>query len=899
MEETIQQRNLVLKKIDKKTKALNELKYQLIDLDRQLEQFNSKEIIETMDLNDQQELIIKDETKNILVVACPGSGKTHTLISRYIYLVTEKNVNPNEIILITFTKKAGMEMHERLYSKIPSKLPFYVGSIHGLSYKLLNNNHIVLDESDSKSLLKSIVNDIIKNIDDNEIINKNISSIVDTMASDYPINLKRTLRKFNMISYEDDIKNIIKEYNNIKKTQNLLDFNDLMTNLVKFLKTKKGEEFKKNVKHIFFDEYQDINPIQNYILSLFNNTNIVAVGDDAQAIYRFRGSSVKYIWDFENKFNPNKIYYLEKNYRSTQSIINLCQNIIKNNKNQFNKNVTTDNKIGNKPTIISFNDQYNHEQYNFIVNDIIKKKNKGINLNEIVILARNNYILNNIEPYLLSKNISVTKNIGLALLDKEHIKDFIAFIIILYHNNTSIHWKRILSLHPNIKLKNSDQIINYNDNIRFSINDLKDSDVNYSQDLINLNELLNNIDNTDKSLDKIKMVITYLEDLWKLNKVNDLHKRSNDIKLLLNYLNSDNLMDFVNNLYTNIDIETNYNESVLLSTIHGAKGLEWKYVYIIDVNNYIFPNIKPKYYSDELEEMEEERRLFYVAASRAKKELVITYNCKENSFRNESLSPLIKELDGNLYRCNDLYLLNYEIKNNIAGDIGLYLRLNGTRDVRDILFNLDVSNNNLVKGLVLSNEINKMRKKNVLNKFITLIIYKIIQKRYPDNIKSFELEDKNKAYYVYIDKYNDWQDNLDSIFYLSSLNTNDKEKDIWKSYLLSDEFIKHMKLIEMLLNNYIKKLGKVTRIELNKLYMYDNKNIFVDVLIDDTMITLNTFNFQTTTINNVCENLLKIYLLNKNNIEIKKLILFNPILGDIDEININTDLKELYNIFYN
>lgn len=902
MEEIIKERNTILLKIEKKNKQLNELQYKLIDLERQLENASSLEIINTMDLNEQQENIIKDETKNILVVACPGSGKTHTLISRYMYLVSEKNVNPNEIILITFTKKAGMEMYDRLYSKIPSKLPFYVGSIHGLSYKLLNNNHIVLDEKDSKNLLKEIVNNIVDNKDDNEIINKNIASIIDTISSEYPINLKKTLKKFNMISYENIIKDIIKEYNNKKKKENLLDFNDLMINLVKFLKTKKGLEFKKNVKHIFFDEYQDINPIQNYILSLFNGTNIIVVGDDAQAIYRFRGSNVKYIWDFENNFKPNKIFYLEKNYRSTQSIINFCQDIIKNNKNQYDKNVITDNKTGNKPLIISFNDNYNHEQYNWIVNDIMKKKNKGINLNDIVILARNNYLLNNIEPYLLSKNISVTKNIGLALLDKEHIKDFIAFIIILYYNNTSIHWKRILSLHPNIKLKNADQIINYNNNIRLSINELKDKDVIYTQDLINLNELLINIDNINNSLDKIKLIILYLEDLWKLNKVNDLTKRISDIKLLLNYLKTDNLMEFVNNLYTNIDIETNYNETILLSTIHGAKGLEWKYVYIIDMNNYTFPNIKPKYYYDELQEMEEERRLFYVAASRAKKELIITYNSKQNSYRFESLSPLLIELDNNLYKNNELYKIDYEYKNNLLGDIGLYIRLNGLKKISDILFNLDISNTTITNCLLLPNNINKNKNKSILSKYISLIIYKIIQKKYPDNIKYFDLDEKiksNKAYHTFIDKYNDWIDNLETIFYLVSINYNNKDIDVWKEYLQSDDIKNHMLFIENILTNYIKKMGKIKNIELNKLYTYDNKNLFIDILIDDTLITLNISNNQTTTINNVCENLIKIYLLNKNDNEINKLVLFNPILCDLDEINIDNNLENLYKIFYN
>ena len=228
--------------------------------------------------------------------------------------------------------------------------------------------------------------------------------------------------------------------------------------------------------------------------------------------------------------------------------------------------------------------------------------------------------------------------------------------------------------------------------------------------------------------------------------------------------------------------------------------------------------------------------------------------------------------------------------------------MNGLREISNILFNLDISNTTITNCLLLPNNINKNKNKSILSKYISLIIYKIIQKKYPDNIKYFDLDDKiksNKAYHTFIDKYNDWIDNLETIFYLVSINYNNKDIDIWKEYLYSDDIKNHMLFIENILTNYIKKMGKIKNIELNKLYIYDNKNLFIDILIDDTLITLNTSNNQTTTINNICENLIKIYLLNKNGNEINKLVLFNPILCDLDEINIDNNLENLYKIFYN
>ncbi len=600
----------------------------LVKLDKDLEKFNDLEIITTLSLNSKQQEIVNSTDENILCLACAGSGKTHTLISRYVNLILNKNVESQSVLLITFTKKAGQEMLNRLETIIPQKLPYHVGSIHSLAFKILqkytNINYTIIDEIDSKKLLESETNNFLENnkelnSDEINLIKKNIYNIIDKSTNYYPINFKLILNKLNMDNYLNIINKIYKIFIKKKKSEKIIDFNDLMVLFCNFLSTDKSNEFKNQIKYIFFDEYQDVNPIQNYILSLFKNkSNIMVVGDDAQSIYSFRGSSIQCILDFPNNFLPNKKYILDVNYRSSPSIVNFCQNIIKKNINQYEKNITSNQTdIGNLPIIKQFKSYEN--QYLWIINDI---KNK--NYSDIVILARKNESLDKIEMLLHNNNIQIVKLAGQSLLERPHIKDFIAFIIILYNQKSSIHWKRILSLLYNITI----------------INDILDKSNNIYQTLLKLsiekteiNQLIDTIkliNNTYADLDKAKLIIKYLEKLW-LNKYNDSYKK--DFNIILLYLKNYpcSLKELIEKLLLNTNLISNNNNGVCLSTIHGAKGLEWSTVYIIDVNSNDFPNIKHQI------DIEEERRLFYVACSRAKNNLIITYHGNQSLLLQENI----------------------------------------------------------------------------------------------------------------------------------------------------------------------------------------------------------------------------------------------------------------------
>lgn len=765
-------------------------------------------------LSANQQKIVDSTEENILVIACPGSGKTHTLIAKYINMITNYNLLSEETIMITFTKKAGIEMLNRLNKISPNKIPYYVGTIHGLSYKILKEydkfKNIVMDDQDTKDFLNNIIDN--ENILNYDIIKTRIEQIIDQASISYPFDIKNILIKNNLEKYIKEFKLIHKLFLQKKKKENLVDFNDLMSMFHNFLISEKSFIFKNKIKYVFFDEYQDVNSIQNNILlKLSENSKIMVVGDDAQSIYSFRGSNVKYILNY-NLNKPNKTFLLEDNYRSNSSIVDFCQNIISNNLNQFKKNINSNIKSDNyKPYIYRFNNK--KEQYEWIVNNILENIAE-INLSDIAILSRKNNLLNEIELYLITNKISVSKNIGSSLLNKSYIKEIIAFIIILINPKSSIHYKKIINLHQ--KYYKNDQ-----------------------EEFIELDDILKQIKKQKNQELKIKMIIEYLEKFWdKQNK--------QDINILLNYLKNSSFEDFVNNI--NLNEDTKDENTLYLSTIHGSKGLEWKYVYILDVN----PFIRPKYYLDEFEEIEEERRLLYVACSRAKDKLFITYN--------NLMSPILKEINPIYYNSNtsisDIKLIP---SFNIYLDIKNYLKIYGYSTINKSLTKI-INNNFMVnKKIVLPNNINNK----IINKLIKKFILKIVEEKY-------------------IKKNNDinWNIIIDNI----------TENIDYKNFLMNN------------LNNLIKGITSIhnkinpTKILIDYTISFGSVSGNIDLLFDNFIIEI---------VDNldciiICEKLLHCYLFKKNDMNITNILFYNPINGNNNDFFINNiSIIEFKKIIYN
>ncbi len=937
MEEIIISRKKIHKKLKKYQLKIHNLEYELIELERKANEFDQKEIINQMNLNDQQKDIVKakQENENILVLACPGSGKTHTLISRYINLVTNHpsgvNVDPEKILLITFTKKAGQEMENRLKSIIPSKLPHYVGSLHGLGYRILQRynkvNYTVLDEKDCKILLRDIIDSTINidNIEDEDIsvIKSKASIVIDQASTSYPVDITSIVSKLNLDNYLPIFKKILKNYTESKKKQNLVDFNDLMVLFANFLKTKKAEQFIEEIDYIFFDEYQDINPIQNYILSRFKEkANIMVVGDDAQSIYKFRGSDIKYIWNFSNDYIPNKTYYLGVNYRSTQQIVNFSQNIIKNNHNQFEKNVSSfENRSGTKPHVIVFKDVNNIDQYRWIAEDIKNRNKSGVSYSDMVILARKNSLLDKIEYQLLSHKVPTIKHLGISLLDKIHIKDFMAFVVILVNNKSSIHWKRILSLHPDIGVVKANEILEFGSDIRKSIKQLVSQLTFYYKSIGSLDKVLDEIEATKFIMEKIKIIILYLQDLWKRNKTT--YKSSNidnmieDTKVLLNYISSKaSLEEFINDLYLNKEIDQNFEESVYLTTVHGAKGLEWEYVYIIDMDSRNFPAIMPKFYKEEIDEMEEERRLFYVASSRAKTNLVISFNQELHPERLSYMSPLLKEVSEELYIPYGVEDIEIPLTGNVSKDVNNRLKFEGFNSIRDLILNLDYEISGINKQPDEFVNLQKIAKgyinRIVLGNFLDYAVSKIIMVNFPTNVKCFDLNlihkhqnflkssYNKKVYHNYVDKISDWRDIISDIYYISSYKMDNINEEL-KEYILGIEMYHFLGNISKGLLNFIKKNHpEVKDIFTHYNITYDTIRGELDLLIDDHLIEIKSSFYQTCTLPNLSQSLIYGYLIEKKDVSINKVSIYNPIMGTITSFDTsNFDFTEFKNKIYN
>jgi DNA helicase-2/ATP-dependent DNA helicase PcrA len=903
MEQLINKKTEYKNLISEYQSKILELENKIIHIEKEMAQFSDIEILDTLKLSKQQKEIVESKEQNILVVACPGSGKTHTLISRYINLVIKEKINSEEIILITFTKKAGMEMNERINNIIPNHLPYYVGSLHGLGYRLLQQHtktsYTVIDEKDSNQILKDCTNLFITNEEDKIILNQ-ITYIYDKVSTTYPINIDNTLKILNInVKYKKIINKILKEYNKQKKQQNLYDFNDLMIKFCELLDTGKLDNFINKIKYIFFDEYQDVNMIQNYILNKFNNkANIMVVGDDAQAIYAFRGSSVEYIWDFEKNFNNTKKYYLETNYRSTPAIVNFCQDIITHNTKQFKKNVISSQKeYGLKPQIYCHNNQI--EQYKWVVNDIVEKQKKGISLKNMVVLARTNKPLKDIEVYFLNSKIQVIKSIGTSLLNKSYIKDFFAFLTIIINTKSIFHWKRILALHKNIGIEKSNYIVEQSEDIFKTIETLIKTNEIYKQNLENFYLVLKDINNTDNINKKISYIQLYLENLYKLRKDKNIESIMNDIQSILIFFKNTSIEDFVNNIYLNYEMEIKTDDILFLTTGHCAKGLEWEHVYIIDMTSKDFPSIRQNFYKYEANNCEEERRLFYVAASRAKKYLYINYYTENY---NIYMSPFIRELNNNNYLSSNI---NQEICGKtgiISTDVNNYLRFNGYTKLSQLINTIPHNRTNIINSkdyLPIHCDLKYMY---IVGNFMDYLIIKMINNHFPNLCYKFDLPLNNiyqnfpqNLYHTYKDCLIDWRDCLEDIYKIATFKI--KKEEIIEEYndiLINEEMIKYYKILEKSLLNFIKnkKPKKImTHINLNyKLFRAE-----ADIIMDDMIIEMKCSTGDACTFPNVSQVLMYGYLLNKKNLntDIKEICIFNSYDGcfDIfDSTNINYNL---------
>ncbi|MBI5223563.1 ATP-dependent helicase [Candidatus Micrarchaeota archaeon] len=596
-------------------------------------------------LNEEQMEVVKKANGAALVIAGPGSGKTRTLIHRVVNLI-ETGVPPNQILLLTFTNKAAREMKERLMRIIGDKSGLvWAGTFHSFANKILRaygnkigllRNFIILDEEDGKTLIKRIINKKF------EKAKKGMAETILTLISKAKLKEHAVDEElegpdfFHLRNYTNEIIEIAKEYEQEKRNLNLVDFDDLIVFLEKIL-SKDSEVrnlLQKSYPHILVDEFQDTDIIQERILSNLykEGNNLLVVGDDCQSIYSFRGAQIKNMLNFRDKYAA-KIFFLTRNYRSSRKIVELINDCIKKASEKIDKELKweKENETDQKPQLI-ISQERREEAYKIaqeIEEDIKAHSSVGV-------LFRAAYWAADLEIELRKRGIDYEFRGGIKFFEQKHIKDLIALVRVHTNPRDITSSSRLLKLFPKIGEKKVEKIIKNATTTEEIIKRLEEELGKESAAPQILLEIYREEKNAAAMLSKFyeKFYETYMKENF-----DDAQERKEDVDALISmaagYENTD---DFMAEITLESKTKEKTEKRIVLTTIHQAKGLEWDSVYVLGVANGIFPSARA-------ENIEEERRLFYVACSRAKKKLVLSYPQTSGRFYDIQLLERSKFLD--------------------------------------------------------------------------------------------------------------------------------------------------------------------------------------------------------------------------------------------------------------
>ncbi len=574
-----------------------------------------------------------------LVIAGAGSGKTKTLTYRTARLI-EDGVDPRNILLLTFTRKASVEMLNRASLVLDDRCENVAGgTFHSFSNMILRrysnflglkNNFTIMDQSDAEDVIQHITGLLYPKKEKRFPKKSTILEIYSkSVNKETPVKEIIDKEYYNFVEVEDKIIEIQKAYVKYKREKSLLDYDDLLLYL-KFLLSE-NENIRKKLsnkyKHIMIDEYQDTNALQADIIKLLasEHNNVMAVGDDSQSIYSFRGANYKNILEFPSIFDNVKIIKLEQNYRSSQNILNLTNKIISKAKEGFSKKLFSEIIDEKKPAIIrARNSQIEAE---FVCQKILELLDEDISLNDICVLIRNARMSYNLEIELSKSNIPFQKFGGPKFMDSAHIKDIIAHLRVILNPDDTVSLNRILLLLKGIGTKAVNSIIPVVQNNSF---DCKFIESKYIGSIKPLFSVLSDA-GVEENLQKIiESLINYYKPILK-EKYDDWQKREKDLEHFI-YLSKQykKLDSFLSDLALEppeASVEGMYKRNVkddclTISTIHSAKGLEWNSVFIIGAVDGRFPSA---YSFNSMEELDEELRLMYVATTRAKSNLFISY----------------------------------------------------------------------------------------------------------------------------------------------------------------------------------------------------------------------------------------------------------------------------------
>ncbi|HIT71859.1 MAG TPA: DNA helicase PcrA [Candidatus Scatovivens faecipullorum] len=629
-------------------------------------------------LNNKQYEAVTNTEGPCLVIAGAGSGKTKVLTHKIAYLMAEKGIKPWDILAITFTNKAANEMKSRVETLVGDiAKDMWIGTFHSICVRILrkqidrigfDTSFIIFDTSDQKTLMKQIIK--AQNLDDKLYSDKSVLYEISNAKNDmlepdkYMAKVKGDFRK-------EKIAELYEIYQKRLKENNAIDFDDIINFTIKILLDNPDllEYYSNKFKYVLVDEYQDTNKAQFTLVTLLASKygNITVVGDNDQGIYSFRGADITNILNFEKDFPGTKIIKLEQNYRCTQNILNIANEVIKNNETKYEKKLWTSNEKGNIPKVFRGDNEY--DEANYIVRQInTLKMEEYYKYSDFAVLYRMNSQSRSIEDVLRREDIPYKIVGGLKFYERKEIKDAIAYLRLIQNTSDNLSLTRIINEPKRgvgkTSLDNIDMIAANSGVSMYEV--IKNADTyGLNRVFANTREFINTIEELKAKKDDmkvselIKLTLNqtgYTKALELENTVEAESRLQNldeflTVAIEFEEESADNsLSEFLEGITLSSDLDgmEESEDSVTLMTLHSAKGLEFPVVFLVGMEEGIFPGYKS---IGEPKELEEERRLCYVGITRAKENLFLTCSRQRTIFGSTScnaVSRFIKEIPANM-----------------------------------------------------------------------------------------------------------------------------------------------------------------------------------------------------------------------------------------------------------
>lgn len=623
------------------------------------------------ELNEAQYRAVSATEGPVLVIAGAGSGKTRTLVYRVAHLI-RSGIEPEAILLLTFTRKSAQEMlwrSGRIISDSCSRVTG--GTFHSVANMLLRRyggylgfgaGFTIIDRGDAEGIINLLKSSLDLSGPRKQFPSKR--AIINMISGS--VNKARTLEDLifdeynHLLEFTDDVLLLQKHYQNFKIDHGLMDYDDLLVNWKRLMDEvpQAREEISERYRYIMVDEYQDTNLIQAEIVRLaaYRHDNVMVVGDDSQSIYSFRGADFYNIMRFPETFSGTQVIKLEQNYRSTQPILSLTNDIISNAAEKYTKTLYTKIEGTRKPGLFGARDE--RAEAVFVLERIEQLRSEGISLNEIAVLFRSGFHSFKLELELTSRGIKFEKRGGLKLTESAHMKDVLAVLRLLANPIDNLSWNRLLLSIDKVGPKTAQKITSALSTAAdpFAALASYPAGRTWKKGFDGLIKLFGDLRRSEQKPGRLcEIALNWYQPVFERLYADDYPKRQKDLDQLKTIIASyEDLQSFIDDTTldppeSDLNAYTDDLDTLVLSTIHSAKGLEWEAVFVIGLADGRFPHAS----AFPGEQWEEERRLLYVAATRARKHLCLSYPRElmspDRRFQRVGMSPFLSELAPGLY----------------------------------------------------------------------------------------------------------------------------------------------------------------------------------------------------------------------------------------------------------